>query len=825
MVCGSGRGEKRKGGRRMKIKASWAVRMMLSLGVMVLLALPTQAAHAGKVDPFWKVQKEMMKMDVSSGKAAPGALLIEVFIKSSDVEKTKGRVEAFGGSVRTIVGDIMTASLPEKAILDAESWDEVEYIEAAKPLKPRNDLANASTQVAAVQAGTGLTHGYDGSGVIVGVIDSGIDLTHPAFFDGDGESRVLYLWDQTDATGPGPSEMSSTYGTEYKHAAIRAGGISQVDTSGHGTHVAGTAAGRDSTYPGVAPEAGLVIVKTNFTSTGLTDAASYIFQKAALLGRPAVINASLGGHIGPHDGTSLEEQALDSLVSNSAGRSMVVSAGNEGDTVFNGYTGGIHTGFSVAGGGAGLTYFQAIPSTQSQIDLWGLQDCTANLGIGIYKSGVGIIAATEFVANGVAYTKNLSDGAILLAMVAIDRTEMVNAQNGKWHSLIAVAATSSYDPSVYEMILAVEDACSSFDAWVATDGTMFFSDYSGADVYPGGNGKTVGIPGTASKAITVGAYITRTSWTDIGGNPQSDPLGLITTLDDLAYFSSRGPALTAAQGQKPNVTAPGAFTISAYSSASSPDSRYVIDSQHVAMPGTSMSSPHVAGIVALLLQAYPSLSYDQVMTYLQSTARSDSFVGSAPNSNWGYGKVDALAAINAVVTDYPPGAGDGDYSGIAVTGITDGATDVPDTTQDFAITFPRDSDSATCTTGEIFVVPASIPASASITPTKGAWDATICGAGSALPASLSMADARNGTLSLNSQLGQGTFAFCVSKNVRDSESIRFGGKTVTFTTTSGGGGGGGCYLAAAAGMSPTGGLSLAFVVSSIAVVMVRRRMH
>jgi len=110
---------------------------ILTLVLTVFLFFPALSAHAGKVDSFWKVQKEMMMKDgASSGKTAGGVLLLEVFIKSNDVEKTKGRVESFGGSVRTIIGNIMTASLPEAAILDAESWDEVIYIEAGKPMKP-----------------------------------------------------------------------------------------------------------------------------------------------------------------------------------------------------------------------------------------------------------------------------------------------------------------------------------------------------------------------------------------------------------------------------------------------------------------------------------------------------------------------------------------------------------------------------------------------------------------------------------------------------------------------------------------------------------------
>lgn len=789
--------------------------------VVLLFLLSAATAHAGKVDPFWKVQKEMMQKDVSSGKTAPGALLLDVFIKSSDVEKTKGRVEAAGGNVRTIVGKIMTASVPEKAILDAEGWDEVEYIEAAKPMKQLNDLANSSTGVAAVQAGTGLTQGYDGTGVIVGIIDSGLDLTHPAFLDANGESRVLYVWDQEDATGPAPTEYP-TYGTEYKHAQIVSGGLAHKDTDGHGTHVTGIAAGRDSTYPGVAPESSIVMVKyktaisdvadsiknTSFT-TYVCDAASYVFKKASTLGRPAVINISLGSETGAHDGTSLFDQCLDALLAEASGRAIAVSAGNSGQS-----QGGGHISYAVSAAKLAGSFLDTA-STATIIDVWGPQDCSVSLGISLWDAGANLLDFTPWADAGISGTANLYDGVTPIATVTVDRTETTNTQNGKWHSYFTIATASNVYPN-YFFDITLKGTCSSFDAWVSPYSKTRFESYSGEVLgqlyYGGDNDHTVMLPATAGNVLAVGAYATRVSWTDSGGNPQSDPLGL---LDDLAYFSSRGPALESAQGYKPNVAAPGMYTISAYSSASSPESKYVIDSQHIAEAGTSMASPHVAGIVALLFQAYPSLTYSQVMSYIQNTAS----LASAPDSNWGYGKVDALAAINAVLTDYPPGSSSGDFSGISLTGIADGATDVSDTTQSFALTFPRAADTGTCGTSAIFVVPTTASASAS----KGAWSSTVCNSSSALAGTVSMTDSQNGTLTLDSALGSGTFAFCVSTDVRDSESISFGGKTVTFTTSSGGGGGdgggGGCAIAPA----NHGLIAVAIVLLMLGVPLAFRR--
>jgi len=372
--------------------------------------------------------------------------------------------------------------------------------------------------------------------------------------------------------------------------------------------------------------------------------------------------------------------------------------------------------------------------------------------------------------------------------------------------------------------------CSEIHAWTFPASSFLFDTRSqalGEVYYYGGDSSyTVGSPATAANVVSVGAYGTRNSWTDIYGYNQEDRDIFV---NDIAYFSSRGPALRSAQGFKPNITAPGAYLISAFSIDYYSYSMFIIDWYHVVMQGTSMASPHVAGIVALMMQAYPSLTYDQIMNYLQSTARADAYVGSVPNANWGYGKVDAYAAVSAVLADYPPGADDGDYSGISITGVIDGATDIPDTTQSFTVNFPRPTDSSTCTTSNVFVVPTNAAASiASNAVSKSAWNAAVCNSSAALAAYLTNVDTSTKTLELNSQLDVGTFALFVSPNVRDSESIKFGGKTLTFTTASSGGGGdgggsgGGCHIAYYSKTS-SGGFILCTIIVSIVLLTGKRR--
>ena len=188
-----------------------------------------------------------------------------------------------------------------------------------------------------------------GKGVIVGIVDTGIDYKHEDFIDDTGKSRILYIWDQTDAGGPNPS-YPYNYGSEWTKTQIDneidgtpAGIVREEDTNGHGTHVAGTAAGDGSAtngdelagkYKGMAPEAELIIVKTDLTSCHIIDGVNYIFSKANSLGKPAVVNLSLGTHQSPHDGTGSLSHAMDESIktggSETKGRVVVVAAGNEG---------------------------------------------------------------------------------------------------------------------------------------------------------------------------------------------------------------------------------------------------------------------------------------------------------------------------------------------------------------------------------------------------------------------------------------------------------------------------------------------------------------
>ncbi|MGC8764022.1 MAG: S8 family serine peptidase [Acidobacteriota bacterium] len=180
--------------------------------------------------------------------------------------------------------------------------------------------------------------GFRGEGALYGAIDTGIDWSHADFQNPDGSSRILYLWDQTDPTGPPPTGF--TYGTEWTQAQINAGSCTETDndttTWGHGTSTTGAGAGDGSstggTYAGHAEAAGILFVKSDLTDAHIEDGLSYLWAKAQALGRPLSVNMSFGGGWGPHDGSDDLSYWIDHSLGvgdGTAGLHLSAAAGND----------------------------------------------------------------------------------------------------------------------------------------------------------------------------------------------------------------------------------------------------------------------------------------------------------------------------------------------------------------------------------------------------------------------------------------------------------------------------------------------------------------
>lgn len=529
-----------------------------------------------------------------------------------------------------------------------------------------------------------------GKGAIVGVIDTGIDIKHQDFIRPDGTSRIIAIWDLFDNSfrdsggkiGSAPPKFNpadpALPGTVYTNAQINAalkgtGTVNTVDLQGHGTAVAGTAAGNGRAsaglHQGVATDADLIILRASECG-GFSPlwhfGAAWMADTAQTLKRPLVVNGSFGGHYSAHNGTESQEKFVNAI--SGAGKPGIVftlSAGNEGRQSMHatGRFGPKRPGQSdvlsdpisvnVTPERAGTTGGKVMGVFDSR-DEWGfvvvpsansrLKDTTGKpLIFFVWKTaagmkwniGKGLTAPAEFtpymnaVLGSVAYGRGGSDTIILpLLAGSYDILGMSMSPN------VTAGSFSLYAPSIRDV------------------------DFGSGTTKSG----MVGSPGNAASAITVGAYDFRSSWTN-KANQQTFfnlPIGRISD-----YSSPGGKRADGVV--KPDIAAPATYHISSLSSGATAtacgggsmganaDAFITPDGKYIAWNGTSASSPFTAGVIALMLQKNPTLDAEQIRQILIKTAGKTGEVGAVPNADWGYGRLEPAAAIQA--TPAPGAAG------------------------------------------------------------------------------------------------------------------------------------------------------------------------
>ncbi|MHC4860324.1 MAG: S8 family serine peptidase, partial [Planctomycetota bacterium] len=500
--------------------------------------------------------------------------------------------------------------------------------------------------------------GWNGSGVIVGVIDSGIAWYHEDFVnDTSGESRILFLWDQNRNDGQAPDvgndgNPANDYGSEYTRADVTtwlttppASPWPGWDDGGHGTTVTGAAAGDGSDtdgaepagrYQGAAPAADIVFVKYRGFNLDINDAVAYIVQKATALSRPCVINVSLGTDLGSHDGTGAIAAFL--TASSGAGRIIVAAAGNEGED-------DIHAQATVGVGGTVATGFTVLDETDADIQVWadGLDEYSATVS----APGGGSLT----VLSGNSNTATLDGFSITID----NRVGGAHPQNGATYISIDFDSGGAPAPGwSLSLTRTVSGGTGVFDAWISSGGSGGeFTVNVPAGAEAGSVAGTLTDEATSAEAISVGAHATKYRWdVDAGGTVES-PMAS-ADFGSIASFSSRGP--TRAGAAKPDITGPGLEVCTSLSAealaAGGADPGYVtLDSRHIHVGRPSFGSPHVAGVVALLPQKNPNLTPAGAKLALANGAHLDGTTGdpvAAPNT-WGGGKANAAQSLALVV--------------------------------------------------------------------------------------------------------------------------------------------------------------------------------
>jgi len=505
---------------------------------------------------------------------------------------------------------------------------------------------------------------YTGEGVIMGYIDDGIDYTHGDFLNEDGTSRVIRYWDQGLPFLAGRTPDKYGYGQIWTNEELDAGFHTTTDGNAHGSTVAGAGSGNGGALNGInrgaAPNADIIMIQTDFSLENWTltvaDAIDYVFSVADSLGKPAVVNTSVGDYLGSHDGTDPASQIIDSLLQEKNGRIVVAAAGNSGNWDNYHVRGKVSIDTT-------FTWFEVNPNSFFQVptvffDLWA---DTSNFKDVQFSFGA-ISENTNFEEKG---RTNYYSIESLLNTTTIDSI-MVNGSkaspvefsceevNGVYHIEVLFENPDSSD---YLYAFNTVGPNGTYDLWsgfaiglskIREENLPSIADYPNIVnyQYPDSLFSTVSSWTCSEQVITVANYANQKDFIDQNGN-----LRVINhTSGKLSINSSKGPNRLGEQ--KPDIAATGDGTLSACpaylrtSLMNSGSSSLAEGTQHVLNGGTSMASPVIAGIAALYLEKCSNASNIDFKNDIILVANEDNYTGNTPNYAYGHGKLDAFKLLN-----------------------------------------------------------------------------------------------------------------------------------------------------------------------------------
>ncbi len=578
---------------------------------------------------------------------------VKVFI-AYNADFDKSELEQLGGKIGVETSKVLIATIPIDKLMQLSDLKGVMRVDIGGKVKPMLDKAIPAMNVDAVHKGQGLSQPYTGKGVIVGIIDIGFDFTHPMFSDANGNCRVKRAWLANDNSGNPPNGYD--FGTLYTDANYIKNVLKYSNTQDtHGSHTLGIAAGRNESdkYSGIATEADIVVVELLNTFdeaevyTQLIESVDYMYKYADSVGKPIVINMSLGLHqTNAHDGTEIGDIALQEIMQNNPnGKIIVASAGNSGGMNIH-YSANVKGSIITTGHNLYMGYILGMPDEEFKVE------------ISVYtKNNPNAIAKTlKYSTN----QKRIIDTTIYDATKQYSYPLLIELDpayqfNNKPYCKFELNPFKINAESYYYLDMlgfTVTSTNANIHAWGDVSLTQTGSPQIADSKY------TVASPAIIDEVIAVGAYITKTEFV----NYQNTTISAYSSnnIEDITDFSSIGPAT---DGRiKPDITAPGSIIISACNNAYVDNltisDLYLVGPSatggwYIAKEGTSMSCPMVTGVVALMLEVNPKLTSKEIKQILQATAINDNFTGNVRNNKsayWGWGKVNALAAMVSAET-------------------------------------------------------------------------------------------------------------------------------------------------------------------------------
>ena len=612
------------------------------------------------------------------------AVAVTAYLKQ-DAECPTKLLESKGVEIHRVIDNMVSMTVPVEKLSEFEAIDEFVLVNPTTVSRTFNMEAGLSSKAsvandAAKAIAAGLPQAYTGKGVVVGIIDTGIDYNHYAFRKGDGTTRIVKVLDySTNSLDEfnDPSQFSTRGTDNYMES--------------HGTHTAATAVGTElgNSLHGVATEADIILAGKGQTSSdeSTVDAIERIFKYAENVGKPAVINISMGHINDLHDGSTIVCKAIKQYTENGTkpGRIVVMSAGNEAS---NRQSIIAKLGTADANGWQLKTVLGCnnVP-TATELPIY-VQMCLclyASDGkeFTVQLKAVNIETGEVADANSqVVDDLNLGEGVT----PEIEKTKKINinGQQVVMYSLTDISTTKMKSKDWRLALFVKGTEGQTIKMARINDETNEWNFYIPEKLQ--NQGYTDGTPDIAFNAdacddavISVGAYTTLTNWQDYNYNNKSYIPSKITgkeqEVGEIADFSSY--CVDDNGKDRPTVIAPGQGLLSAVNLYDSnffiggvpnteldltfllPDYMTVNQSDHNnwygMMSGTSMSSPHTAGIVALWLQANPQLTEQQIVNIMKETSVKDDFVTDVtkiPSHNKvqaGCGKIDAVAGLKKIL--------------------------------------------------------------------------------------------------------------------------------------------------------------------------------
>lgn len=529
-------------------------------------------------------------------------------------------------------------------------------LSVSPPLQALLDVSGTWTHVGEFRKATGMG---TGKGVVVGVVDTGIDVAHPDFRDANGKSRIAWMLQGGRLPAGLHPELEEKFGcTDPKQVACAVFSAADIDAMisgqlalelpgdslGHGTHVTSIAAGngglmsgKPPVYVGLAPEATLVISspssEAGFQDVDVLIGAQFIDDRATAMGMPAVINLSLGGDFGPHDGSSNLEKGLVALTGdNKPGRAVVAAAGNSGAMYQIKGRGpfGIHTEVRVTPGMETRVPIATPKAESGNGFVWITFQPGDDVSVGLYgPDGTQWIRLVE-PGDEVGYDDDKGTTAAVVNRLVNGKTPITASTNSA-----VVAFSGAWAEGSFDVVLSGKGDA---QLWVTGLGDVSPSKSVGLLFEKAVRQGTIAIPAANPNILAVGCTLNRVEWDPF----TTDPIELASVggeinpkPDSMCYFSAAGP--TPFGVAKPEISAPGGFIAAAMSSEADPRTHanglfdgpgcpdgepcYLVDDTHAITSGSSMSSPHVAGAVALLFELDKSLTQQRATDVLQAGAR------------------------------------------------------------------------------------------------------------------------------------------------------------------------------------------------------------